>query len=100
MGRPSLNVRPTNVRIEPELLTRIDDLVGKGNRSQFIRDAVARALASHNAIKVAPSKKTLPLGDHLDEELVQVTVAASPATGPLRHRRSRGTRRRHWSHLK
>lgn len=40
MGRPPLNVVSTNVRLSPELLARIDRLVGKGKRAEIIRRAV------------------------------------------------------------
>lgn len=44
MGRPPLNMKLTNVRFSPEILERIDALVGTHRRPQFIRDAVENAL--------------------------------------------------------
>jgi len=46
MGRPPLNVVSTNVRLDPELLARIDRLVGKGKRAQIIRLAVENYVAA------------------------------------------------------
>ena len=44
MGRPSLNVKPTLVRLAEEQLERIDALMGPNKRAQFIRDAVKEKL--------------------------------------------------------
>lgn len=44
MGRPSLGVKFTAIRLSPEVLARIDALAGKGRRSEFIREAVEREL--------------------------------------------------------
>lgn len=44
MGRPSLGVKFTAVRLAPEILLRIDTLAGVGKRSEFIREAVEREL--------------------------------------------------------
>lgn len=46
MGRPPLNVVSTNVRLSPELLARIDRLVGKGKRAEIIRRAVENYVAT------------------------------------------------------
>lgn len=40
MNRPSLDVKATTVRIDPELLARVDELVGVGRRSEVIREAL------------------------------------------------------------
>lgn len=40
MGRPPLNMSVTSVRFPPELLERIDALVGTNQRAIFIREAV------------------------------------------------------------
>ena len=45
MGRPSLNVKPTLVRLPVETLERIDQVAGKNRRAVFIREAVERELA-------------------------------------------------------
>jgi len=45
MGRPSLGVQYTAIRLSPEVLARIDAIMGaKGKRSEFIRAAVEQAL--------------------------------------------------------
>lgn len=44
MGRPPLGMKPTPVRIAPEMLERIDALVGTYGRAKFIRDAIAEKL--------------------------------------------------------
>ena len=44
MGRPSLGVKFTAIRLSPEVLARIDALAGVGKRSEFIREAVEREL--------------------------------------------------------
>lgn len=46
MGRPSLGIKGTTVRLSVEVLKRIDALMGKDNlRAKFIRDAVDEKLA-------------------------------------------------------
>ncbi len=44
MGRPPLNMKPTPVRIAPEMLAAIDEQVGTYGRARFIRDAIAEKL--------------------------------------------------------
>lgn len=44
MGRPSLNVKPTLVRLPENMGDRIDALVGKNRRAEFIREAVLKAV--------------------------------------------------------
>jgi metal-responsive CopG/Arc/MetJ family transcriptional regulator len=45
MGRPSLGVKFTAIRLSPEVLARIDAIMGApGKRSEFIREAVEREL--------------------------------------------------------
>lgn len=44
MGRPSLGVKFTAIRLAPEVLARIDALAGPKKRSEFIREAVEREL--------------------------------------------------------
>ena len=44
MGRPSLNVKPTVVRLEVRVLERIDELLGPNQRARFIREAVDREI--------------------------------------------------------
>jgi hypothetical protein len=45
MGRPSLNVTPVLVRLPQDVPERIDALVGKNKRAEFIREAVEKELA-------------------------------------------------------
>ncbi len=44
MGRPSLKVRATVVRLSEGMPERIEALVGPNKMSEFIRDAVEREL--------------------------------------------------------
>lgn len=44
MGRPSLNVKATVVRLSADAIERIEALVGKNRMAEFIRDAVEREL--------------------------------------------------------
>lgn len=44
MGRPKLNVKQVGVQLTPEILARIDALVGGHRRSVFIRKAIEAAL--------------------------------------------------------
>jgi Arc/MetJ-type ribon-helix-helix transcriptional regulator len=44
MGRPPLNVKPILVRLPDDVPERIDALVGKNRRAEFIREAVEREL--------------------------------------------------------
>ena len=44
MGRPPLNVKPTLVRLPADVPERIDALVGKNRRAEFIREAVETEL--------------------------------------------------------
>lgn len=44
MGRPPLNVKPTQVRIDVADGERIDALRGPGRRAEFIREAVKEKL--------------------------------------------------------
>lgn len=45
MGRPALGVKFTAIRLAPEVLARIDALMGPKKRSEFIREAVEEKLA-------------------------------------------------------
>lgn len=45
MGRPPLNVKPTQVRLTNELRERIEALVGPNRMAVFIREAVEAELA-------------------------------------------------------
>lgn len=44
MGRPSLGVKPTVVRLPEEVREAIRELVGDSGMAQFIREAVEREL--------------------------------------------------------
>lgn len=43
-GRPQLQIRPTQVRMDDADLKRIDDLLGPGKRAVFIREATREKL--------------------------------------------------------
>jgi len=43
-GRPPLNRKPAPVRLSPEVLARIDEVIGNYGHSAFIREAVKREL--------------------------------------------------------
>jgi len=43
-GRPSLNVKPTQVRLSEEIREQIRELVGDNGMAQFIREAVEKEL--------------------------------------------------------
>lgn len=52
MGRPSLGIKSTTVRLSKATLERIDAVMGKDNlRAQFIRDAVDEKLARDEKAK-------------------------------------------------
>lgn len=44
MGRPPMNVTPILVRLPNDVPERIDALVGKNRRAEFVREAVEREL--------------------------------------------------------
>jgi predicted DNA-binding protein len=44
MGRPPLNVKPTNVRLPKGAGERIDAIAGEQNRAKFIREAILKEL--------------------------------------------------------
>lgn len=44
MGRPQLHVKPILVRLPNDAPARIDALVGKQKRAEFIREAVEREI--------------------------------------------------------
>lgn len=49
MGRPSLGVKATAVRLAPAVLERIDKLCGPQRRAEFIREAVEKELKNRGA---------------------------------------------------
>lgn len=57
MGRPSLNVKPTLVRLPEGVPERIDAVVGKNRRAEFIRQAVLKELQRHEAEKTSSNTK-------------------------------------------
>jgi hypothetical protein len=64
MGRPSLNVKATVVRLSEDVRERIERLVGKNQMAAFIREAIDEELqrrqkadASQALSKKAPPKK-------------------------------------------
>lgn len=60
MGRPPLKVKPVLVRLPEGVPERIDALVGKNKRAEFIREAVLQALTKResSAAKGAPSSNS------------------------------------------
>ncbi|MCG5483640.1 MAG: hypothetical protein KK482_07950 [Sinorhizobium meliloti] len=49
MGRPPLKVKPILVRLPEGVPERIDALVGKNKRAEFIRQAVEAELKRHES---------------------------------------------------
>jgi hypothetical protein len=49
MGRPPLNVKPTQVRLSADLRARIEAMVGKQRMGQFLREAAEAELARREA---------------------------------------------------
>lgn len=49
MGRPPLNVKPVLVRMSQEAIDRIEGLVGRNKRAEFIREAVEKELKRREA---------------------------------------------------
>ena len=49
MGRPPLNIKPTQVRLTEDQRQRIEALVGTYGMSKFIREAVEAELAKREA---------------------------------------------------
>ena len=58
MGRPKLNLKQVGVQLTPEILDRIDALVGGHHRSKFIRQAIENELARAEAEKAADTGQT------------------------------------------
>lgn len=63
MGRPSLGVKTTVVRLPEGLAERIDDLIGPKRRAAFIREVVKREIerleserSKHAIGKLSPPK--------------------------------------------
>ncbi|NIJ57261.1 Arc/MetJ-type ribon-helix-helix transcriptional regulator [Pseudochelatococcus lubricantis] len=56
MGRPPLNVKPILVRLPDDVPDRIDALVGKQKRAEFIREAVERELKRREREQRAAAK--------------------------------------------
>jgi predicted DNA-binding protein len=50
MGRPPIG-KFTAVRLSPEMLARIDAIIGPGQRASFIRDAVETELSKREKAK-------------------------------------------------
>lgn len=53
MGRPPIG-KFTAVRLPPDMLLRMDAMVGKGKRAEFIREAVERELKRRERITPTP----------------------------------------------
>lgn len=51
-GRKPLDVKTMNVRLSPNAMERIDELMGPGRRALFIREAVDHALALAAMLKM------------------------------------------------
>jgi metal-responsive CopG/Arc/MetJ family transcriptional regulator len=58
MGRPPLNVTPVLVRLPNDVPERIDAIVGKHKRAEFIRQAIERELRRHEAAKAKKADDT------------------------------------------
>ena len=58
VGHRSLNVKPMSVRLPEGVPERIDELVGKHRRAQFIRDAVLKELELREADVVSEQPTT------------------------------------------
>lgn len=59
MGRPPMNFRMLNIRFSPELIDRLDALVGTHKRPEFIRQAVENAVRmAELAAKSAPKTES------------------------------------------
>ena len=59
MGRPPLNVKPTQVRLSADIRERIEAIVGPSKMAAFIREAVENELKRRERQK-APSDKGPP----------------------------------------
>jgi len=57
MGRPSLKVKPTLVRLSDGIAERIDAIAGKNRRADFIREAVEKELAYREGLGGLPIEK-------------------------------------------
>ncbi|MEJ1938300.1 ribbon-helix-helix domain-containing protein [Nostoc sp. NIES-2111] len=44
-GRKPTGIKPTTVRLDPEIIQEIDEVAGKAGRAAFIRDAVQHLLS-------------------------------------------------------
>lgn len=62
MGRPPLNVKPTNVRLPEGLGERIDKLVGRQRRAAFIRDVLEREVERLESERNAKGSSAFPEG--------------------------------------
>jgi predicted DNA-binding protein len=51
MGRPSMNVKETKVRLNDDQRERIAALVGKNKMAEFIREAVERELKRREKVR-------------------------------------------------
>jgi predicted DNA-binding protein len=51
MGRPSLGVKATVVRLSDEVRARIEKLVGKNQMATFIREAIEEELKRREAVR-------------------------------------------------
>ncbi len=54
MGRPPLNVKPTQVRLPEDVRLRIENIVGKNRMAGFIREAVEAELVRREGRPVLP----------------------------------------------
>jgi hypothetical protein len=57
MGRPSLNLEKTVIRLSAEMRARIEVLVGKRGMAAFIREAVERELSRREKVPQSKPKK-------------------------------------------
>lgn len=57
MGRPALKLMRIHVMLDPEVIEKIDALVGNKGRAKFVRQAVDRLLESADLIKKIETNK-------------------------------------------
>lgn len=61
MGRPLLNLKRTTVRVDPNVMAAVEELVGKHRVAEFIRRAMIRELAIEREVLMRERKgRTVP----------------------------------------
>lgn len=59
MGRPTLHVKPTVIRLSDGMAERIDAIAGKNRRAEFIREAIEAELKRRERTSAKPKPLTL-----------------------------------------